>query len=152
MKQAALSFLLLLSITASALQTNAMEPLIDAGSITHWQNSWSPRPIDLSTSNKGEVATLTFYARFTEAVPETGHLEITYPASFSSSGTSGKWDVELPSSGIDEDEEVTFEVTAALPDVIGAVGPFGIIARNYSNGQIVCMTNSFGSIYVKRDV
>jgi hypothetical protein len=88
---------------------------------------------------------MTIQARFSESVPQGGSIEIVYPVSYDSTG--GVWKIS-PSAIILEDEETTLTLNVTLPNTAGAYGPFGIIARKTNGGQIACMTNAFGSIYV----
>lgn len=130
--KALLFFITFIVFVISQSSLIAKDGRIDPGLITWWKTKWAPAPIELSQNNAGTVdATITFRFRPSTTVKQA-YVEVLFPASFTTVVNKKTDTLDLEA---DTDETLAFTVT--LPSTAGVFGPFGIITRSSSTGQII---------------
>ncbi|CAG9312215.1 unnamed protein product [Blepharisma stoltei] len=131
--------------TASSLTIGSKDSSLDPGKITWWQDTWSNNAIELSQTNQGSTGVVfTFHFRPSTSI-SSGVVQITFPSSITIS--SGQTVTISPSGGISAQTDMsvaTGEIT--LPSSQGVFGPFSIVTRASSTGQIVDANYFFGCI------
>lgn len=138
--------LALLIVIASANHTYARDNRLDPGPITWWQDTWTPRPIELSRSNASSTGvTLKIMFRPSTSITN-GVVEIGYPTSLTvTGGTAGIWQT---SKSLVKDTDTSVTLTGiTLPSTAGLSG-FSVVTRESATGQIIDANFSFGAIYV----
>lgn len=142
-------FFALLSLSFSTQTAGEYDEMLDPGKITYWKESWSPSPIILSQTHTSSTSKMTIYYRPTTTIAQ-GHLEVIFPSGvIHSSLVNGKFSATASvQGGVDS----TFEIHDVSVLSKGAYGPFGLITRHSSTGQIIDMNLAFSSIYILDEV
>mmetsp|Transcript_5917 Transcript_5917/g.752 ORF Transcript_5917/g.752 Transcript_5917/m.752 type:complete len:134 (-) Transcript_5917:6336-6737(-) len=133
MSRVLLLSVLLLTFT-SATYSTGKDANIDAGPISHWQQTWCAAPIEVTTSNASESGvTLTFNIRITTPLSVGNIVEIHFPPSFTNGNDPAIYYLTLAKSAGSE-FSVPVALTGSTPSSSGAYGPFKIYTRKSEEG------------------
>lgn len=145
---------LLISFTNASYTLNK-DNNIDAGPIEHWRENWAVAPIEVSYPHASASVSvnvyLTFNIRITTALAADNIVEIHFPPSYSNSPNPY---TETLTSAKAAGSEFSVRVLASsgTPSSAGAYGPFKVYTRKNTGGQIIDMTNAFGSVYFEASI
>mmetsp|Transcript_14067 Transcript_14067/g.14118 ORF Transcript_14067/g.14118 Transcript_14067/m.14118 type:complete len:802 (+) Transcript_14067:1-2406(+) len=130
--------------TASSLTIGTKDSSLDPGKITWWQDTWSTNAIELSQTNQGSTG-VTFTFRFRPSTSiSTGVVQITFPSSITIS--SGQTVTVSPVAITAQTDMQVATSSITLPNSQSVFGPFSIVTRASSTGQIVDANYFFGCI------
>jgi hypothetical protein len=144
----ALAAVLLLNIKADAAFPDYSTKL-DPKPLCMWQSRWINNPIKLASNNyaSGGGNTVTFYIRPTTAITN-GVVDVYFPTGFAINGVTGLV-ATVTVTSLAANTDTTISVGGVtLPSTAGGYGPFGLITRNYADGNPVDMNLVFGSVAI----
>jgi hypothetical protein len=150
------ALLALIVLKSYALQSiGPTNPGLDPSPLRGWLTKWRSNPIELSVTNSGATATVTFLLNPSTSI-DSGVLEVVFPNQFdvravNSSTTHGcsaqSQVVSVPSvtlkAGVDHSVSIS---SVVLPDKPGGYGPFALRTRHFVGGQTVDINLNFGSV------
>ncbi|CAG9312558.1 unnamed protein product [Blepharisma stoltei] len=148
-----ISFLALIWLAMGDPTRTAKDGYLDPGKIRWWKDSWAPNPIELSQTNSGTSSGVTVTVNFRPqtSLPTTGNMGIvivTVPSTFSTQ-------ITYPSSSMaikaNTDTSFSFSLATALPSA-GVYGPFQIVTKTSTGGQIYDANYVFGCVAVSASV
>lgn len=120
--------------------------LIDPGTLIWSRNVWTSHPVVLSSSNGGEVVTMTFNFNPTTAVTN-GAFCVTLPSGFTVASNC------VTSVSVEGGVDVSISLpSVTLPTTSGKYGPIAIYTRTSSTGNIADMNLNFASVYIASSV
>ncbi|CAG9328371.1 unnamed protein product [Blepharisma stoltei] len=131
-----ISFIALIGL-ASCVSIGSKDSTLDPGRIVWPKETWVSSPIELGRANSGLTATITFNFRPSTALT-SGYVEIILPSGLSGTLTATK------TLSANTDTSASFPLV--LPSGAAVYGPFGILTRTSSSGQIIDANYVFGCI------
>ncbi|CAG9312562.1 unnamed protein product [Blepharisma stoltei] len=147
-----ISFLALIWLAMGDPTRTAKDGYLDPGKIRWWKDSWAPNPIELSQTNSGTSSvTVNINFRPQTSLPTTGNMGfviVTVPSAFSSTTTYTSGSMAIKAN---TDTSYSFTLGTALPSA-GVYGPFQIVTKTLSGGQIYDANYVFGCVAVSASV
>jgi hypothetical protein len=156
------ALLALIILHANALQSiGPTNPGLDPSPLRGWLTKWRSNPIELSITNSGTTASLTFLVNPSTSI-DSGVLEVIFPNEFGVSAATCSTTqgciaiihgqvVSVPSvtlkAGVDNSVSISGVV---LPETPGGYGPFALRTRHFVGGQTVDINLNFGSVGVSK--
>ncbi|CAG9316465.1 unnamed protein product [Blepharisma stoltei] len=129
--------LIVLIELAACISIGSKDGNLDPGRILWPKDTWVSSPIELARTNSGLTTTITFNFRPTSTLA-SGFVQIILPSGLSGSLSTTK------TLTANQDTYISFPIT--LPSGAAVYGPFGIISRTSSTGQIIDANYIFGCI------
>ncbi|CAG9312581.1 unnamed protein product [Blepharisma stoltei] len=148
-----ISFLALIWLAIGDPTRTAKDGSLDPGKIRWWKDSWAPNPIELSQTNSGTSSGVTVTVNFRPqtSLPTTGNMGIvivTVPSAFSSTTTYTSGSMAIKAN---TDTSYSFTLTTSLPSA-AVYGPFQIVTKTSTSGQIYDANYVFGCVAVSASV
>ncbi|CAG9312564.1 unnamed protein product [Blepharisma stoltei] len=147
-----ISFLALIWLAMGDPRRNAKDGYLDPGKIRWWKDTWAPSPIELSQTNSGTSSVIvTVHFRPQTSLPTTRNLGIvivTVPSAFSSTTTYASDSIAINAN---TDTSFSFILGTSLPSA-GVYGPFQIVTKTSSSGQIYDANYIFGCVAVSASI
>ncbi|CAG9312525.1 unnamed protein product [Blepharisma stoltei] len=147
-----ISFIALIWLALADPTMSSKNGFLDPGRITWWQDKWAPNPIELTQTNSGNsnVYVIVHFRPFTSVNSDgnSGILQLIVPSSFSSTGTYTSSSMTITGG---TDMTAQFQLSTSLPSA-GVYGPFQLITRSSSTGQIYDTNYVFGCVAVSASV
>ncbi|CAG9310326.1 unnamed protein product [Blepharisma stoltei] len=147
-----ISFLALIWLALADPTMTTKNGYLDPGRIVWWQDKWAPNPIELTQTNAGatSVSVVLHFRPFTSINSDSnsGIVQLIVPSAFSSTGTYSSDPMTITGG---TDMTATFELDTSLPSA-GVYGPFQVLTRSSSTGQIYDTNYVFGCVAVSASV
>ncbi|CAG9312568.1 unnamed protein product [Blepharisma stoltei] len=147
-----ISFLALIWLAVGDPRRTPKDRYLDPGKIRWWKDTWAPNPIELSQANSGTSGvTVNINFRPQTSLPTTGNLGIvivTVPSTFSSTTTYTSDSIAIKAN---TDTSYSFTLATPLPPA-GVYGPFQIVTKTSTSGQIYNANYIFGCVTVSASI
>ncbi|CAG9312566.1 unnamed protein product [Blepharisma stoltei] len=147
-----ISFLALIWLATGDSSRTAQDGYLDLGKIRWWKDIWAPNPIELSQTNSGTSSvTVNINFRPQTSLPTTGNMGfviVTVTSTFSSTTTYTSNSMAIKAN---TDTSYSFTLETTLPSA-GVYGPFQIVTKTSTSGQIYDANYVFGCVAVSASV